>query len=554
MTALLLLALTMPQDPPDQGMPDQGVPEQEVDPADRQQRIARRYGEFETVVRRMSDLIRTTDPERAALLRKVFRQSREGLVGDRLAELTDRLQSGEYGDAVKDQQQLAEDMTVLLELLLSEDRAKQLEEKRRRTEEYLQEIRELRSAQQALRAATERDRSAEGEGTLGQRQQDLEQQTRELADRVEREDAAAQGAARPAEGEPSQGQPSEGQPSQGQPSEGQPSEGEPSQGQPSEGQPSEGQPSQGQPSEGQPSQGQPSEGQPSQGKPSEGQPSPDQRSADPNDPQAPTPGRENVRKAAEDMRQAQDLLDELKREKASRKQDEAIGELDRAIAELEEILRQLREEERLQRLADMESRCRRMLEMQRIVLDSTVRLHETAGDAALSRIDEQKSVKLGEREDRIVAEAEQALLLLREDGTATAFPEVMVQVADDATLVAGQLGGAQIGPFTQQVEQDVIDALDQMVLALQQEMKEAREKKESQSQPAEAGDPALVNRLAELKMIRGLQQRVRQRTEQVQAAADGESAASVASLRRSLAERQDRIYRITRDIVLGVNQ
>ena len=66
----------------------------------------------------------------------------------------------------------------------------------------------------------------------------------------------------------------------------------------------------------------------------------------------------------------------------------------------------------------------------------------------------------------------------------------------------------------------------------------------------------LVDALAELKMIRALQMRVNRRTRQYGELVQGQQAEQpevVEALRR-LAERETRIHRVTRDIVVGRNQ
>ena len=70
------------------------------------------------------------------------------------------------------------------------------------------------------------------------------------------------------------------------------------------------------------------------------------------------------------------------------------------------------------------------------------------------------------------------------------------------------------------------------------------------------GEMPLVDLLAELKMIRALQMRVNQRTERYSKLIEGEQAESPEIVERlqQLAERQQRVYRVTRDLHLGKNQ
>jgi hypothetical protein len=70
------------------------------------------------------------------------------------------------------------------------------------------------------------------------------------------------------------------------------------------------------------------------------------------------------------------------------------------------------------------------------------------------------------------------------------------------------------------------------------------------------GEMPLVDAIAELKMIRALQMRVNSRTKtyaEISKAEDVDDPEIRAALRK-LAEREERIHKVTRDIVLGRNR
>jgi hypothetical protein len=71
-----------------------------------------------------------------------------------------------------------------------------------------------------------------------------------------------------------------------------------------------------------------------------------------------------------------------------------------------------------------------------------------------------------------------------------------------------------------------------------------------QNQEGQPQDPPLVDVLAELKMIRALQMRVNGRTERYAKLIEGEQAekAELLDALHKLAERQEKIYRVTRDL------
>ena len=66
----------------------------------------------------------------------------------------------------------------------------------------------------------------------------------------------------------------------------------------------------------------------------------------------------------------------------------------------------------------------------------------------------------------------------------------------------------------------------------------------------------MIEFLAELKMIRALQMRVNRRTERYSKLVDGEQAGKddVQEALKHLAEQEDRVHKVTRDLELGKNE
>jgi hypothetical protein len=191
-----------------------------------------------------------------------------------------------------------------------------------------------------------------------------------------------------------------------------------------------------------------------------------------------------------------------------------------------------------------------MLEMQTEVYDGTTRL-DAVPEAERTHNHEIESSRLGGRELQIVAEADKALVVLREDGTAVAFPEALEQMRGDMGQVADRLSQAKVGQVTQSIEQDIIAALKEAIEALKKAQKDQENKKKpQQQQDGQPQDPPLVDLLAELKMIRALQMRVNGRTERYSKLIEGEQAeqADLLDALQKLAQRQDRIHRVTRDL------
>jgi hypothetical protein len=513
-----------------------------------------------------------------------------------------------------------QDLKSLLDLLLSEDRAQQLKTDQERVRGYLKTVNKLIKEQQGIQSQTGRggqlDRLSDRQGEIAERTGKLHQQMRD-----EEAEAQGKSGEKPSDspedqpgdekspdgkssgGKSSDGKSADGKSSeeksgegdqgkksdQGEPGEGgtekkdgekkdsgkdgdeksdkdadksesksdeakpgeQPDQkpsGDPSSGKPGEpGQPQEGQPQQGQPQQGQPQQGgQPGEGgEPSESKP--GQQPPSQESD----------AQQRVQAAQQRMQDAKEKLEKALREEAVEKQEEALRELEAAKAELEKILRQMREEEMARILALLEARFRKMLAMQVEVYEGTIRLDRLPQESR-GRGSEIESGRLSQTEALIATEADKALTLLKEEGSAVAMPEALEQTRDDMHEVTRKLADFDVGAITQGLEEDIIAGLEEMIAALQkaQEELEAQQGQQQPPPPGEPQEPPLVDQLAELRMIRSLQMRVNRRTQTYSKLIEGEQADKPELLEAltELAQRQNRIYRTTRDIVVGKNE
>ena len=257
------------------------------------------------------------------------------------------------------------------------------------------------------------------------------------------------------------------------------------------------------------------------------------------------------------MQEARKKLDEAEREGAAEKQREALAELERAKAELERVLRQLREEEMERLLAQLAARFRKMLEIQNAVYEGTVRLDHVP-PADRDHDDEIEAARLSRQESLIVHEADKALVLLHEEGSSVAFPEAIEQMRDDMQQVAERLAAVKVEKITQGLEEDIIAALEETIAALEKAAKELEKKRTPPGQQPAAGqqpEPPLVDKLAELKMIRSLQVRINRRTQRYGEMIAGDQAETpeLLSALEDLAKRQQRVYQATYDLSQGRN-
>jgi len=530
-----------------------------------QQQIGDRFKRFEEVLLRMAELSAATDPRRSALLRRAVAQGKDRLIGVQLDTLVELLKKDQLARALENQTSLEQDLQALLDLLMSENRAKRLESEKARIREYLRRLGAIINQQKGIQGRTagggepkelsgEQARLADRTGDLAKDVKANEEETAKPGEPAAKKDGPqprekTSGQKSAAEKGP-EGKGTRDGPSGKQDSP-QPKSGakEASGGQaPPKGQTQPKGQAQGQAKGQGAKQARPGGEDQQQGESSEGQ----SQSPEAQD----HPARQRLEAAQNRMREAEEKLKQAEREGAVEKQEEAIRELEQARAALEEILRQLREEELQRMLTTLEARFTKMLQMQREVLDGTVRLDKIP-KAERTHEHEIQSGRLSSKEAEIDLEAEKALTLLREDGTAMAFPEALGQVRQDIQDVVQRLAAAKIDQVTQGVEQDIVAALEEMLQALKKALKDREKKRQSpMGMPGEPQEPPLVDALAELRMIRTLQLRVNLRTERYSKLIQGEQAEQPELLEalKGLAERQERIFRITRDLNLGKNR
>jgi hypothetical protein len=258
------------------------------------------------------------------------------------------------------------------------------------------------------------------------------------------------------------------------------------------------------------------------------------------------------------MEEARKKLEEAQRENATESQRKAIEELEVAKSELERVLRQLREEEMERTLTQLAARFRKMLEVQTAVYEGTVRIDKVAA-ADRDHDDEIESARLGREEASLVREADKALLLLREEGSSVAFPETVEQMRDDMQSVTKRLAAVDVGRVTQNLETDILAALEETIAALEKEIKNLERNRTPQGQSPGAGqppEPPLVEQIAELKMIRSLQVRINTRTKRFSEMIAGDDANTPELLEalQLLAKRQARVYQATADLSQGRNE
>lgn len=502
--------------------------------------VGGRYDRFERLLSQMADILGHEDPERAELLRRAISKGREKAISEQLSLIADDLVEKDLGPALEKQDDVIASLGALLQLLQSEDRRSELEKERERLNRLLKDVSNTLSEQRSARARTQNSRApssaAPGQQKAIQRADEILDDIR-AHDPASDEDSEAESSESDSDssgssadsatedGEPSDksskstdpdedsgGQDSdenssderqtENGRSQEQNAENRPSQNPQSPNSPSENSQSQNAPSQN--SQSQNSQSQNPQSQSSQSQSSQSQSQSEERS--------PTPGREQIEDARRMMQQALEKLQEQLRDEALNQQDSAIEALQQAIEELRQRLLQLREEEKEMVLASLEARFQRMLAAQTQIYDETVDLDATPVEEWLDTMFT-RSREVAQQQTEIKVECDQTLGLLKEDGTSVAIVLSVEDISIDMQSVRERLRASKTGTLTQTLETDIIDSLKELIEATQREMQEMKsEERQQQSPSGDQKKRALVELMAEIKVLRSLQLRVNRRT------------------------------------------
>lgn len=310
--------------------------------------------------------------------------------------------------------------------------------------------------------------------------------------------------------------------------------------------------------------GDPKAGQPGAPKPaSPGGSPPPPGSSPPSPPKPAAPGADAVKKAVPDEQNAAAELEKNDRPKASDEQAKAIEKMEQARQELEKRLKQLREQELERLLANLETRVGKMLAMQIEVKGVTVTIDgqvQKNPDQKPRPVDFQNSQKQEDREGEIIAEADKAIELLHNEGSAVAFPAVFEEVRVDMSRAKERLHNANVGSDTQALEDDIILVLTQMKDALKKAQQELSKQPPmpSDGMPPPDGPQLkkLLDEIAELKLIRQQQQLVNTRTTRYGDRFKGEQADDMQIKKelKDLGERQEKIETMIHNMVTGKNK
>ncbi len=195
--------------------------------------------------------------------------------------------------------------------------------------------------------------------------------------------------------------------------------------------------------------------------------------------------------------------------------------------------------------------CKRMLVQQKYVYKGTRSIADAVAKRKPhepTRIEAMRAIDLSVAENLIHDDAVKAINLLKGDVSAVVFPTVFLQLKQDIVNVEDRLEIIDVGKTTQRIELDIISSLEEMIEALEKAKQNEENPPPTPPTPIPPNQkPPLVDRIAELKLIRAMQRRLNRRTKVYGQQYKGEQASEprIRKELRQLADRQMEIANVT---------
>ena len=580
----------------------------QVDVTGSQERLKQQFKDFTTdllrLAQRLENSPKAEDRDKAQALKNALKAASEQGIEVKFTTLILALKTSNafknidtLQGVLTQNQEIRDDLRKLIDVLLKDDRESALRKEREEVQKLLEKLKEVIEKQERVQANTELGKL--GKTDIAKAQNKVTKETKDLVDPKKAGDPKDSKDSKDGKGKDAKdskdgkgkdskdGDPKDGKgkdSKDGDPKDGKgkdSKDGDPKDGKGKDSKGGDPKDGKGKDSKG----GDPKDG---KGKDSKGGDPKDGKGGDPMDSKSgesadmpPNPetqiAKKQIQEGVKEQEAAEKKIEKDDKQGASEDQAKAVDKLKQAQKKLEELLKQLREEEIERLLAQLQGRCEKMLAMQIAVKDGTVALDKIITgnpDKKSSRAEDQKALELSDKEDEISKEANKALTLIEAEGSAVAFAEVFKQVLGDMNTTAGRLRRADVGEVTVAIENDIIDALKEMVAALKKARKDNQEPKPPMPPmpPSSGGSPPdqkLIDMIAELKMIRSMQIRVNNRTtiygkqiegeqvpniSKVADAKEKEKAVGVRKEFKDLSTRQQKLSKVTEDIAKGRNK
>ena len=197
-------------------------------------------------------------------------------------------------------------------------------------------------------------------------------------------------------------------------------------------------------------------------------------------------------------------------------------------------------------LTQIDQILRGILEAQRKLTKDTTELHAGRKGQEYDRLELGKLADLSDGEGEQGEKVGKVLKMVKDEGTTAVFPLVLDETKAELANVQKLLAQKKAGPLTQSIQKEIEKNLEEMIEALQKEIR----RRKGGGGGGGGGRPPLVPPVAELKMLRTLQRQINRRTLTLDAAKRGGSAAGIDMrlLHKIVSDREKRLAEMTKTL------
>ena len=260
-------------------------------------------------------------------------------------------------------------------------------------------------------------------------------------------------------------------------------------------------------------------------------------------------------KAGNSQRQAEGQLGQGRAGRAGESQEEAGDELEKARQAVADARDRIQRRQQEEKLFQIEQELKEVLAVQLGVNGTTTDVEKARVGNELTREQAAAILEAARQETVIFGRVRSAIRLLDESPV---FSWVLDEASGDMREVRDRLDRQDTGGVTRDVEKDVVAKIEQLIAALQKERaSRAEDKRNPPPGPPPGGGPPggkppLVPPLAELKMIRWMQEDVNGKTrrvdDQVRKADGAKLTEELRALLERAAQKQGDVARITGEL------
>jgi hypothetical protein len=269
----------------------------------------------------------------------------------------------------------------------------------------------------------------------------------------------------------------------------------------------------------------------------------------------PMPGQKSAGKAGQCAGSAAGKMGQCDAKGANKDQKEALEEMKKALEELDEEIAKLERRAKAEKLAKIEDRLEKILEEQKKCTTRTRKTYENRqqGKTPYDREAGQALLELSKSEGGLAEEVAAIRQLLIKEGSTVVFPEVLGDVKQDLSDVQKRLADRDPGPLTQTTQEEIETVLEELIDSVRKELSKGPGRKKGGG--GKGGGqcnkkPPLIPPLAELRMLRLQEVRIRRSTERLneQATSGKLTAEQVAANTKKLADRQQRVIKLATEM------